>query len=72
MGPGCRITLLPPRRRGLRLGVRGLCAPPLLELALSEGRPRSPQGQFRGRGVSGGDVPSLSLSPTSAFARDAG
>ena len=55
IGPGCNVTCRPPCRRGLRLGVRGLCDPPPLELALSEGRPCSPQGQFASRGITDGE-----------------
>ena len=56
IGPGCKLPLPPFPRWGLRLGVRGRCAPPVLELAPSEGRPRSPQGQFKRRGAAGDDV----------------
>ena len=61
MGPGCRLT---PFRRGLRLRVRGRRAPPVLEVALSEGRPCPPHGQLRCTGTSDAavGVHSLSLS----------
>ena len=59
MGPGCSVIFF---WRGLRFGVRGRRAPPVLEIALSEGRPCSPHGQLRCTGTSDAAMGASSLS----------